>query len=58
MYLQLQVSLGSVKDYCRVDKGLHQEAIYKIIKSVILQLVLQLVFSSVTSANGFINSAV
>ena len=58
MYIQFNLSLGTVKGHCGVDKALYQEVIYKIINSVILQLVLQLVFSSETSANSFINSAV
>ena len=41
-----------MKGHCEVDRGLHQEVLYKIINSFILQLVLQLVFSGVTSANS------
>ena len=54
----MYLCLGTVKGYCVVDKGLQQEVIHNSINSVIPQLVLHLVFSSVTSANSFINSTV
>ena len=58
MFNLMYLCLGTVKGYCVVDEGLQQEVIHKSINSVILQLVLQLAFSSVTSANSFINSTV
>ena len=62
MYTQLKVNLGKghcgVKGHCEVNKDLQQKVIYKTINSIFLQLVLHLVFSSVTSANSFINSTV
>ena len=36
MYIQFNLSLGTVKGHCGVDKALYQEVIYKIINSVIL----------------------